>query len=140
MATIEATLPPRAVAAPAEQESAAAQVSQWRLMWWRFLQNRLSVAGGIVLAGMYLIAAIAPFLSPYHYNQLDTDHSFAAPTKLLLVGGRPAVCPLEQTLDTHNFKWVYTPDCSQARPIEFFVKGYEYRLFGLLPTNVHLFG
>jgi peptide/nickel transport system permease protein len=141
MATIDATLPPQTVTgARADGPSAEAYVSQWRLMWWRFLQNRLSVAGGIVLLAMYLAAALAPFLSPYPHNQLDTDHTYAAPTKLLLIGGRPAVCPLDQTLDTHNFKWVYTPDCSAARPIEFFVRGFEYRLFGLFPTNVHLFG
>jgi len=140
MATVDVALP--AVGAPAaiEQESAAGQVSQWRLMWWRFLQNRLSVFGGIALCVLYLVAAIAPFLAPYDANELDADSSYAAPTQIMWIGGRPAVCPLEQTLDTFKFKFVYTPDCSKARPVELFVHGAPYRFLGVIPTDVHLFG
>jgi peptide/nickel transport system permease protein len=140
MATAEIAVAHPAGAGAIEQVSAAEQVSQWRLMWWRFLQNRLSVAGGIALIGMYLIALFADFLAPYSAHELDTEHSFAAPTRIIFVGLRPAVCPLTQTLDEANFKWVYTPDCSLARPIELFVRGHEYRLFGLIKSDRHLFG
>ena len=141
MATIEAALPQTAGdVAAAEQDSAAGQVSQWRLMWWRFLQNRLSVVALMLLGLMYLVAALAPFLAPYDANELDADSSFAEPTKLILVGGRPAVCPLEQELDSFRFRFVYTPDCSKARPVELFVRGAKYKLLGLIPTDRHLFG
>src|SRR5688572_7436924 len=113
MATADVALP-QAATAPAEQANAADQVSQWRLMWWRFLQNRLSVAGGILLVIMYTAALFAPFLSPYDANELDTAHSFAEPTKVKWIGLRPSVCPLIQTLDTYNFKFDYKEDCSRA--------------------------
>lgn len=141
MATVgELALPREVAARSAEEASAAEQVSQWTLMWWRFLQNRLSVAGGIGLIGMYLVAAFADFLAPYPAGLLDTEHSFASPTKIVLAGARPAVCPLSQTLDEHTFNWVYEPDCDLARPIELFARGHEYRLFGLIKTDRHLFG
>ena len=50
------------------------EVSQFTLMRWRFKENKLAVAGGIVLIIMYLIAALAPFLSPYDYDEIDTGH------------------------------------------------------------------
>jgi len=116
------------------------QVSQWTLMRWRFMQNKLSVAGGIVLIIMYLLAALAPFLSPNHFDALDPDHVWASPTVIKWVNGRPAICALEQTLNQETFTWVYTQDCSKTYPIKFFVRGYSYRLFGIIRTDVHLFG
>ena len=41
------------------------QIPQWRLMVRRFMQSKLSVAGGIVLIIMYLMAIFADFLAPY---------------------------------------------------------------------------
>jgi hypothetical protein len=106
VATLEVALPAAVGAPAADAESAAGQVSQWRLMWWRFLQNRLSVVGGIVLVVLYLVAALAPFLAPYDANDLDGESSYAEPTKLILVAGRPAVCPPEQEQDSINLKLV----------------------------------
>ena len=123
-----------------EPESGAAQVSQWTLMRWRFTQNRLSVAALIVLVLSYLAAATAPFLAPYDANDLDSEHSYSAPTPIRWIGGRPAICPQVQTLDPRLLKWEYAADCSQARPIELFVKGAPYAWFGLIKSDVHLFG
>jgi ABC-type dipeptide/oligopeptide/nickel transport system permease subunit len=149
MASIDTVLPPpappaaepeAAAVAAGGRESTAGQVSQWTLMRWRFVQNRLSVAALVLLVVMYGVAALAPFFSPYSPQELDATMTYAAPTKVHWIGGRPAVCPLVQTLDTHNFKWEYAEDCSKARPIELFVPGFEYRFLGLFKTNVHLFG
>ncbi|HEU5317903.1 MAG TPA: ABC transporter permease [Chloroflexota bacterium] len=137
MATAEATLPLGATVA--ERESASDQVSQWRLMWWRFLQNRLSVAGGIMLILMYGTALIAPFVSPYDPNELDTAHSFAEPTTIRWQGLRPTVCPLIQTLDTYNFKFDYKEDCARAVPIGLLVQGSKWRI-GPIASDRHLFG
>jgi ABC-type dipeptide/oligopeptide/nickel transport system permease subunit len=139
MATVEAALQPQVVPAAGEQVAADQQVSQWRLMWWRFLQNRLSVAGGIVLLVMYSMAILAPFLSPYDPHEIDTSHVYAAPTEIKWINGAPSVCPLVQTLDTYNFKFVYSADCNRAVPIRLFVKGSTYRL-GPFVSDRHLFG
>jgi peptide/nickel transport system permease protein len=139
MATTTAELPLGAAGAQ-EQQSAADQVSQWTLMRWRFLQNRLSVVALIALVGMYAMAALAPFIAPNDFAELDTEHSYAAPTSITLARGWPSVCPLVQTLDPNDFKWVYDADCERAVPIRLFVRGYSYKLLGLIPTDVHLFG
>src|SRR5262245_10312202 len=116
------------------------QIPQWRLMARRFMQSKLSVAGGIVLIIMYLMALFADFLSPYHYDAIDTNNAWAAPTAISFVNGWPSVCGVSQTLDQATFTWVYTEDCSTTFPIKFFVQGYPYYLLGFIPTSTHLFG
>jgi peptide/nickel transport system permease protein len=139
MATATTSLP-LGTAAAQETQSAADRVSQWTLMRWRFMQNRLSVAALVLLILMYLVAALAPFFAPNDFNELDTEHAFASPTSIRLVRGWPSVCPLSQSLDPNNFKWVYEADCDRAVPIRLFVHGAKYRLLGLISTDLHLFG
>ncbi len=128
------------VAELAQKGQDVGQVSQWTLMRRRFLENKLSVAGGIVLILMYLVALFAPFLAPYQYDALDSSSTYAAPTAIHFINGRPSVCGVTQTLNKDTFTYVYATDCSKASPIKFFVAGYPYRLLGLFATNTHLFG
>ncbi len=116
------------------------QIPQWRLMVRRFMQSKLSVAGGIVLIIMYLMAIFADFLAPNHFDDIDTDNAWSAPTSVSFAGGGPGVCALKQTLDEKTFTWVYTQDCSSVSPIKFFTHGYPYSLLGIIPTDIHLFG
>jgi len=42
--------------------------------------------------------------------------------------------------DPNTFKRVYTPDVNKKIPVRFFVRGFEYRPFGLIPMSLHLIG
>ncbi len=118
----------------------SAEISQWGLIWRRFARNRLSVFAAWVLLAMYLIALFAPFLAPYSADHIDTNHSYAPPSTVRLIGGRPAICAVEQDLDPFLLKWRYVEDCSLARPIELFVQGDPYGVLGVTTFNLHLFG
>jgi peptide/nickel transport system permease protein len=122
------------------EQQRSAEISQWGLIWRRFARNRLSVWAAWVLVAMYVVAALAPFLAPYNADRIDTNHSFAPPSTVRVIGGRLAVCALEQDLDPFLLKWRYSDNCSQARPIEFFVRGDPYGVLGITTFNVHLFG
>ncbi|HEX5416119.1 MAG TPA: ABC transporter permease [Chloroflexota bacterium] len=115
------------------------QISQWTLMRRRFMENKLSVFGGIILIIMYLMSAVAPFLSPYPYDQLDENANWSAPTPIYMVNGRPSVCPTTQVLDQATFTFVYHLDCTQASPIRLFAPGYSYTMLGFIQSDVHLF-
>jgi peptide/nickel transport system permease protein len=128
-----------AVAFPQEQARDVSHVSQFTLLRWRFMQNKLSLAGGIMLVIMYAMAALAPFISPYSYDRIDTNFKYAAPTAIHIVDGRPAVCGLTQTLDVNTFTWTYQQDCSHSFPITVFARGDTYGLFGIT-SDIHLFG
>jgi peptide/nickel transport system permease protein len=122
-----------------EDKADTSQVSQWTLMRRRFYQSKLSVAGLIALVIMYLMALLAPFLSPYNYDELDNNYKWAAPSTLTW-SGRPAICGVTQTMDNVNFEFTYQKDCSKAVPIQWFVKGYPYRIMGIFNSDRHLFG
>jgi len=117
----------------------AGQMSQRRLMFRRFKQSKLAIFGLIVLALMYLMALFSSFLAPYDYDAIDSSSSYKAPTKVVWAGG-PAVCGEVQTLDEKILEWKYANDCTKTYPIKFFNRSYPYKMFGFIPTNIHLFG
>ena len=127
----------RAVAKTDKQD--AGQMSQRQLMFRRFKQSKLALFGLIVLFFMYVMAAFSSFLAPYDYDAIDSSSSYKAPTKVVWAGG-PAVCGEVQTLDQANLEWKYANDCTKTYPIKFFNRSYPYKFFGLIPTNIHLFG
>jgi peptide/nickel transport system permease protein len=49
------------------------------LFWQRFRQNRLAVAGGIIVLSLFLVAVLAPLLSPYNPNDIDRKHILEPP-------------------------------------------------------------
>jgi len=141
-----------AFAAPAIEEerltapSDIGRLSLWQLMWRRFLCNRLAVASSIVLLVLYLLVIFADFLSPYDYNEMNQDLMYLSPQLPQFVDPqgrfhwRPFVYGTETSLDTHSLQYVHKPDRSKIYPIGFFVRGKPYRLLGLIPTDIHLFG
>ena len=96
----------------AKKKEDVGQISQWTLMRRRFMENKLSVVGGVILILMYLGAAFSPFLMPYQADLLDSDNQFAAPTPIYMVNGQPSVCGTTQTLNKTTFTWVYAIDCN----------------------------
>jgi len=83
---------------------------------------------------LHLAIIFAGFLAPYDPAAQNREFPYAAPSRLDFVGGnrphfRPFVCVPELS-DEH---------CVQY-PMHFFVHGSEYRILGLLRSNLHLFG
>jgi peptide/nickel transport system permease protein len=68
---------------------------------------------------------------------VDQDYKFAKPSAWTWSGG-PAICPTTQEIDPINITTVYKTDCSKAIPVQFFGKGYDYKLLGFIPTDRHL--
>jgi len=122
------------------------QLSVGRLMWRRFLRNRLAVAGAIVLFLMYIIIIFAEFFSPYDYLASDADYVARAPQIPRFIDSsgtvhlRPFVYGTTTTLDTENLDWLHEDDLTQIYPLRFFVKGNPYTLFGFYKTDRHFYG
>jgi peptide/nickel transport system permease protein len=99
----------------------------------------------IVLILAYLAAALADTLAPYSMGFSDPNLANAPPTIIHLVSSDgkltfPYVYPMERSYDPENFKQTYTEIRRQAKPLRFFVKGEPYKLLGLFPCHLHLFG
>ena len=118
--------------------------SQWQLMWRKFRRHKLAIIGGSVLAILYFVALLAPFVSPYSTSQ-RSEYLYLAPQKVHFIHQgrfhfRPFVYGVNKEQDFETWQWNYEEDKTSIYPIHFFVRGEEYKLWGLFKTNVHLFG
>ncbi|MDQ2998208.1 MAG: ABC transporter permease, partial [Chloroflexota bacterium] len=80
MATLAPTLK---VGTKAKKFEDVGQLPQWKLMVRRFRKSTLSVAALCVLVFFYLIAIFSDFLAPYPHDQLDSNATFSAPSKIV---------------------------------------------------------
>jgi peptide/nickel transport system permease protein len=117
--------------------------SQWRLMWLKFTRHKLAVIGSIIVLLFYLVAIFHPFLAPY--NEIDrTEYIQFEPQKVHFISnGRlswPFVYGIVSKVDAEKFSRTYVEDPTTRYPLNFFVRGVGYKLFGLIRANVHLFG
>jgi peptide/nickel transport system permease protein len=123
-----------------------ASLSQWQLMWRRFKRSRAALVGGIIMATFYLGALFANFLAPYQLETRFTKHIYAPPNlpRFIDVEGqfhlRPFIYEMKQTINRTTLEISFDLDTSVRQPIYFFVKGDPYELWGLFPTDRHLFG
>src|SRR5882762_9349429 len=97
----------------------------------------------VILGALHAIVVCAGFFAPYDPIEQDRKNPYLPPMPLHLVDSqvrlhlRPFAYALklrEAALDR------YEQDTSQPVPMEFFKSGAAYRLLGLLPSRIHLFG
>jgi peptide/nickel transport system permease protein len=115
--------------------------SQWRLMWLKFIRNRAAIAGAIVILLFYLGALFADFVVPYTLTTRFTKYIYMPPQRVRFFNEgklQPFVYDLEQKFD-ESLRRTYTLDPDEKIPIQFFARGEPYKLFGLIPADVHLF-
>lgn len=132
---------PGAVTPVAEERISVA--TQWQLMWWRFRKHRLAMVSTVVVLLFYLVVILADFLSYSNPLASEAQRSLLPPQRIhWFDGGRfaPHVYGLTGRRDPITFKRVYTPNPEQKIPVRFFARGFEYRLFGLIPADRHLVG
>ena len=134
------------IAIPASKEQEDSEyifvASQWRLMWWRFKKHKLALLSIAVLTVFYMPFFFAEFLSTNHHDQESSKFHFLRPQLVRWFDDgrfRPHVNGLEGFRDAAFMKDYRTlPD--EKIPIRLYVRGYEYRLFGLFKTDRHLVG
>lgn len=114
--------------------------SQWRLIWLKFRRHHLAMIGMVGVALLYLMAVFNAFLSPYTPEH-RTQYPFAAPNGLhFFRDGRldPYVYGLTLKADPATMSRTIAQDREQTFDVNFFARGPEYNLFGLIPTNIRL--
>ena len=116
--------------------------SQWRLMYWKFIDHKLAAFAVFVLLFMYLVAVFCEPVAPNAPNQRGAKQSFEPPQWPRIVHNgrlhRPFVYPRIQHVNQVTLKREYTEDASRPLPLKLFVQGDDYRLWGLIPWNRHL--
>jgi peptide/nickel transport system permease protein len=116
-------------------------LSQWQLMWRKFIRNKVAIVGGIVILLYYLGGLCAGFVAPYTLSTRFIEYIHMPPQRVhLFSDGRlqPFVYDVELEID-ENLRKIYTPNYEEKIPLHFFAHGEPYKLFGLIETDVHLF-
>jgi peptide/nickel transport system permease protein len=131
------------VQAETSVEDRIAVATQWQLMWWRFRKHRLAMISAVVIILFYLVVILADFLA--YSNPLDSEssRSFIPPQPVYLFDEgqfRPHVLAISGARDPQTFKLIYEADPEQKIPLRFFVPGYEWNIFGIIKSDIHLFG
>jgi peptide/nickel transport system permease protein len=120
--------------------------SQFQLMWWKFKKHRLALIGMSLLAVFIFIALFAEFLSPSGPTVRTPNYLFGSPQVLHFVDAegkfhlRPFTYALTAAMDPQTFLLEVKEDTSEPWPVYFFVKGDPYKMWGLIESDVHLFG
>lgn len=118
-------------------------LSQWRLMWRKFVRNRAALAGGIVIVSLYVTSIFAGFLAPYTLTTRFRDRIYQPPQSVhFFDNGRfaPFVYGVKTGLNMETLERISETDRSIKYPMRLLVQGEPYRLFGLFESNIHLFG
>jgi len=130
----------------AQEEEAFFRAGQWQLVWWKFRRHKLAQIAMVVLGIFYFIAIFAEFLAPHQPLVRYKDFAASPPSKIRIrdVGDGslhwPFIYPTVRERDPVTFRPFYAEDTSQRYPIKLFARGDEYELWGLIKSDVHLFG
>lgn len=118
------------------------------LIWRKFRRHRLAMASLWIVGAIYLIAALGEFLAPMDPHDTSVRHTFQPPQSLGLFvteadGSRrlqlhASAKKMELNRELRRRTFVDDPD--KVVPLGFFVRGFEYKLFGVIPSTLHLFG
>jgi peptide/nickel transport system permease protein len=97
----------------------------------------------IVLGVLHGIVLCAGFFAPYGPSEQDRKNPYLPPMRVRFVDaqGHFHLRPFgySSRLREGSFDQ-YEEDTAKPNPLRFFVRGSSYRLFGLLPSRLHLFG
>jgi peptide/nickel transport system permease protein len=124
-----------------ETATTTATLSQWQLIRLRFGKHKLAVISLFVLVNFYLMALFAEFLAPYDQDFKDYEYSWAPPMLPAFSFSEGLyINRVEQHVDPVTLKTFYMEHPEDRVPLDLFVKGEPYKLFGLIPLQTRFIG
>jgi len=120
--------------------------TQWQLMWWKFKKHQMALVGIIMLSLLVFSAIFAEILSPEIPSERNNKYLASGPMGIHFFDAdwnfhlRPFVYARTTTRDPVTLRKLSIVDETTTWPIEFFVEGSPYKFWGLVETDIHLFG
>lgn len=126
-------------------EPAVAREPLRKTPWDRLWADKLARFSLIILAILYFCATFADPLTPYSMDFNDAEVANAPPSIIHWhnVKGEvvaPYVLQVERTFNHETYEQRYTEIAGEGYPIRLFIKGEPYKIFGIIPGDIHLFG
>ncbi|MBL8153108.1 MAG: ABC transporter permease [Anaerolineae bacterium] len=120
--------------------------NQWQLMWRKLKRHRLAVVSAFFLMIFYFVALFAEFFTTQDMAEFNSTYAFAPPQPIRFVDSegifhlQPFVYDLTVERDPKTLRKIFVEDTSVKHPIYFFRRGEPYMLWGIIQSDLHLFG
>ena len=121
--------------------------SQYQLMWRRFRKHKLAIIGIVTLTLLYLVGALfCEFFATQDIFARHSKYIYCPPQRIRFFEQngrfhlRPFVYGITRERNTETFAWMYGENTAERYPLSMFIRGDEYKLWGLFKSNIHLFG
>jgi peptide/nickel transport system permease protein len=120
--------------------------TQYQLMWWRFKRHKLAMLGSVLLSFFFILIAFAEFFAVVDIQTRDSDYVFGPPTTIRFIDqegnfhARPFIYGAKTERDKVTLALKMVPDYEAKHDVHFFIKGEPYKLFGLIPGDIHFIG
>lgn len=104
-----------------------------------YLRTRpLAFASFCVLAFLYFVMIFADFFAPYPATLTFEENTFHPAN--VQVSAKGILVREYRAVNKSSWRYVRVKDDEYIHRMRFFVRGGEYKIFGLVPCDVHLFG
>ncbi len=113
-----------------------AYMPQWKLMMLRFRQHKLAFFAFWVLVVIYTSAIFCEFFAPYTLNHRDFNNIYSPPQ---LVDWKMNITQYRGYQDATTWRTTYSQDKFVTK-FTWFVHGEQYKLLGIIPADIYLFG
>lgn len=129
-------------------EGAPELLGPWALMWRKFKRHKIAYASLWVTGLIYFMALFGDFLAPEPIDETNRRGIFVPPQGIhFWVSGEDGsrefllhAKALKMQVDRTTMRRSYAEHPDKVIPLGFFVKGYPYRILGLIPSQTHFFG
>jgi peptide/nickel transport system permease protein len=104
------------------------------------------MVGGLMIVTLLILAIFSDFFAPNDPRKSEFKLSNTPPQRVHFFDTegkfhiRPFVYNMMVDLDPVTFAPIWKEDTSTQYPIRFFLRSWEYKLLGFIPSNWHLFG
>ncbi|MBQ2645607.1 ABC transporter permease [bacterium] len=108
----------------------------------QMLSDKIAATAFLVLVFLYIAVFSAVFISPYSREYSDRQSAYAPPSKIYVINefgkiSKPYTYNFVRSFDENTFRIKYTEDRSKKFAVKYFTKGYEYKILGIIPCNIH---
>ena len=129
-----------------DEDGVESSDSYSQLVWQRFSRSNAAIVGGLMVITLIVLALLPEFFSPYNMYDSSLSDSYTPPTQIRFfdLDGhfhlQPFVYKQELVIDPVTYQARPEIDPENRHNVHFFTRGWEYELFGLVKTDIHLFG
>ena len=111
----------------------------------QILQDKFAKVALIVLTILYALILFADFIAPYSKDYSNRELAYVPPSKIYIINEKgklsfPYTYNYVRKYDADLMQTVYKEDKSHKFFIKPYTFGDEYKILGLIPCNLHLFG